>query len=225
MGRPGSISLEVFCTSLTWLKFHAFACSFPHRFNAVCHSSLETTLNNLHHSALFIQKMLQTGKCRAQKFIWAAKYRILENTEWRNLLLNIPQNFFKSLKTDSKLFQMVKIYPSMNWRIVGNVFKLIGHNLENTEFSTEFRINCTKVRFTLSTPHLMFQIAIALFCVNLRNIGATLYQSITQSGKHGIFGGTFRGIFSKVLKLISNCSELSKYSPQGVEGSLETYLS
>ena len=83
---------------------------------------------------------------------------------------------FESLKTDSKLFQMVKIYPSMSWRIVGNVCKLIGHNLENTEFLTEFQIISSKVPFTLSTPQLLFQMAIALVCVNLRNIGATLYQ-------------------------------------------------
>ena len=84
--------------------------------------------------------------------------------------------FFEKLKTASKLFQMVKIYPFMSRRIVGNVFKLLGHNLENKEFSTEFRIICSKVPFTLSTPQLLFQMAIALVCVNLRNIGATLYQ-------------------------------------------------
>ena len=71
---------------------------------------------------------------------------------------------------------MVNIYPSVSWRIFGNVIKLIGHNLENIEFSTEFQIICSKVPFTLSTPQLMFQIAISLFCVNLRNIKASLHK-------------------------------------------------
>ena len=62
----------------------------------------------------------------------------------------------------------------MSWRIFGNVFKLIGHNLENMEFLTEFRIICSKVPFTLSTQ-LMFQIAVALFRVNLRNIRKTIH--------------------------------------------------
>ena len=47
--------------------------------------------------------------------------------------------FFESLKTDSK-FQMVRIYPSMCRRIFGNVFKLKGHNLENTESSAEYSV-------------------------------------------------------------------------------------
>ena len=41
----------------------------------------------------------------------------LNYTIWktRNLPRNIPQNFLKSLKTDSTLFQMVKIYPCVSW--------------------------------------------------------------------------------------------------------------
>ena len=54
----------------------------------------------------------------------------LENT-------GIPLYFLENPKTDYKLFQMVKIYPSMSWGIFGNVFKLIRHNLENTESSAE----------------------------------------------------------------------------------------
>ena len=79
-------------------------------------------------------------------------------------------------------------------RVFGNVFKLIGHNLESTEYSTEFRIICSKVPFTLSTPQSLLQMVIALFCVNLRNIRAMLHQKMTQSGKHG----SFRGIFSSL---------------------------
>ena len=59
------------------------------------------------------------------------------------------------------------------WTIV-NVINLISHNLENTEFLTEFRIICSFIPLTLFTPHFGIQIAVALFCVNLRNIGATL---------------------------------------------------
>ena len=47
---------------------------------------------------------------------------------------NLPRNFFKSLKTDSKRFQIVQTYPSMSLRTFVNVIKLILHNLENTEF-------------------------------------------------------------------------------------------
>ena len=43
---------------------------------------------------------------------------------------NIPRNFFESPKTDYKLFQMVKLYPSM-WR------RIFGHYLGNTESSAE----------------------------------------------------------------------------------------
>ena len=42
---------------------------------------------------------------------------------------------------------------------------------------------------------------------------------MTQSGKHW----AFRGIFSKVLKLIPNCSKRSKYTPLWVGGSLEMF--
>ena len=50
----------------------------------------------------------------------------------------MPQNFFESLKTDSKLFQIIKIYPSLTWRIFGNIIRLIWHNLENMESSAWF---------------------------------------------------------------------------------------
>ena len=63
----------------------------------------------------------------------------LENTEfWRN--------FFKSLKTDSKRFQMVQTYPSMSLRTFVNVIKLILHNLENTEFLTEYCVICSLIQ-------------------------------------------------------------------------------
>ena len=55
------------------------------------------------------------------------------------------------------------------------MIKLIWHNLENTEFFTEFHRICSKVPLTLSTPQLMFQMSNALFGVNLRIIGATLH--------------------------------------------------
>ena len=55
-----------------------------------------------------------------------------------------------------------------------NVIKLIWHNLENKEFLTEFRIICSWIPLTLSSPQFGFQSAVALFCVNLRDIGATL---------------------------------------------------
>ena len=57
---------------------------------------------------------------------------------------NIPRNFFESLKTDSILFQIFKIYPSMSWRIFGKIIKLVGRNLENTEYLTECCGNCSK---------------------------------------------------------------------------------
>ena len=101
----------------------------------------------------------------------------------------------------------------MSWKVLGNVFKLIGHSLENTEFLTEFRIIYSKVPFTLTTLQFMFQMAIPLFCVNLRNLRVTLHKKKTQSVKHGIFRGTFRVIFLNVLKLIAKCSKWSKYTP------------
>ena len=70
---------------------------------------------------------------------------------------------------------MVQTYTSMSLRTFVNVIKLILHTLENTKFLTEFRIICSLIPLTLSTPQFGFQIAVALFCVNLRNIGATLY--------------------------------------------------
>ena len=45
-------------------------------------------------------------------------------------------------------------------------------------------------------------------------------HKMTQYGNHG----TFRGVFSKVLKLITNCSKWSKYTPPCGGGSLDTYL-
>ena len=36
---------------------------------------------------------------------------------------------------------------------------------------------------------------------------------MTQSGKHGLFRGTFRGILQKVLKLILDSSKWSKHTP------------
>ena len=48
------------------------------------------------------------------------------------------------------------------------------------------------IPLTHSTPQFVFLIAEALFCVNLRNSGATLHKNITI-WKHGIF----RGIFQK----------------------------
>ena len=94
----------------------------------------------------------------------------LENTEF---LDGILRNSFKSLKTNSKRFQMVPTYPSMSLRTFVNVVKVILQNLETTEFVTEFRIICSLIPLTLSTPQFGYQSAVALFCVNLRNIGAT----------------------------------------------------
>ena len=91
------------------------------------------------------------------------------------ILDGIPQNFFKSLKTDSKQFQMVQTYPSMSLGTFVNVIKLMLHNLENTEFLTEYHVICSLIPLTLSSPQFGFQSAVALFCVNLRNIRATLY--------------------------------------------------
>ena len=53
---------------------------------------------------------------------------------------------------------MVEIYPFMSRRIVGNVFKLIGHNLENKEFLTEIPWNWLKMcttnpKFLETTPN------------------------------------------------------------------------
>ena len=53
--------------------------------------------------------------------------------EKHGILDGIPRNFFKSLKTDSKRFQMVQTYPSVSLRTFVNVAKLILHKLENTE--------------------------------------------------------------------------------------------
>ena len=84
-------------------------------------------------------------------------------------------NFFESLKTDSKLFQMVKIYPSISWRIVGNVIKLIGHILENTESSADFCTICSIVLTIFPSLQSMFQMAGSIIInVNLKDIGATL---------------------------------------------------
>ena len=143
--------------------------------------------------------------------------------EKHGILDGIPRNFFKSLKTDSKRFLMVQTFPSMSLRTFVNVIKLIWHNLKNTEFLTEFRIICSLIPLTLST--VWVPKCSSIIQCQLEEHRSDAFPLKTQCGKLGIFRGTFRGIFSKVLKLILNGSELSKYSPPWVGGSLQTYLS
>ena len=70
---------------------------------------------------------------------------------------------------------MVKIYPSISWRIVGNVIKLIGHILENTESSADFCTICSIVLTIFPSLQSMFQMAGSIIInVNLKDIGATL---------------------------------------------------
>ena len=88
------------------------------------------------------------------------------------ILDGTPRNFFKSLKTDSNLFQMVQTYPSMSLRAVVSVIKLMRQNLENTELLTKFLIICLLIPLTLSTR-------------------SDALPKMTQSGKHGIFRGIF----------------------------------
>ena len=103
----------------------------------------------------------------------------------------------------------------MSWRIVETVFKLIGHNLENTEFLTEFRIICSFCSFctfysTFDAPD-GHTIILCEFEVPRSNAS----QKMTQSGKHGIYR----------RKLIPNCFIWSKYTPPSIGGSLEMQLS
>ena len=73
---------------------------------------------------------------------------------------------------------MVQTYPSMSVESFVNVIKLILNNLENTDFLTEFSIICSSISITLSIPQFGFQSKVALFCVNLRIIKATLYLKL-----------------------------------------------
>ena len=120
--------------------------------------------------------------------------------------------FFESLKTDSKRFEIDQTYPSMSLRTFVNVIKLILHNLENTEFLTEFRIIRSLISLTPSTPQFGFQRAVALFYVNLRNIGATFTLNDTI-WKTRLFPRNIPRNFSKVLNLILNGSKWSKHTP------------
>ena len=43
------------------------------------------------------------------------------------------------------------------------------------------------------------------FLCEFEELRSNASQKKTQSGKHGIFRGTFRGIILKVLKVIPNC--------------------
>ena len=52
---------------------------------------------------------------------------------------------------------MVQIYPSMSLKIFGNLIKLICHDLEYTEFLTEFRRTCSRVVQTIPSSQKLSQ--------------------------------------------------------------------
>ena len=112
---------------------------------------------------------------------------------------------------------MVKIYPSVRWRIFGYIVQLICHNLENTKFLTEFRIICSEVPITPSSPQLMFRMAIVLFSVNLRNIGATLQKNDTIWKTRNVpcfpdwFGSAHHWPHNYKLRLYGNNKAVNSY--------------
>ena len=132
----------------------------------------------------------------------------------QNLPRNIPRNFFKSLKLDSKLFKMVQIYFSISLKIFGYMIKLIGHNLENTEFRGTFRGSFSKV-FKLISNFSKWSKYTPLYIEGSLETVQLIWHN----------RGTFHGIFLKVLKLIQKCSKWSKHTPLWVWGSLELWLS
>ena len=90
----------------------------------------------------------------------------------------------------------------MSLRNFWNGIKLTWRKLENIEFLTEFRRICSKVPLRHFTLDMMFQMAVALFCVNLRDVEATFQLKWHDLENTKIF----RGTLSIVLKLILNCS-------------------
>ena len=82
---------------------------------------------------------------------------------------------------------MVQIYPSMSLKIFGNAIKLICHDLEYTEFLTEFRRTCSRVVQTIPTAQKLSQKVWAYFCVrSLDHWSGGSYKSL-HSQWHGIF--------------------------------------
>ena len=77
---------------------------------------------NTFYSTVWVQKCSSIILCQFEGHRSGA---LPENAETRNLLRNIPRNFFKSLKTDSKQLQMTQTYPSRSLRTFVNVIKLI----------------------------------------------------------------------------------------------------
>ena len=104
---------------------------------------------------------------------------------------------------------MVQKYPSMSWRTVVNVSKLILHNLENTD-GIPYNMLINSINTFYSTVWVPKCISIIL--CQFEDHQSDALPKMTQSGKHGIFRGKFRGIFSKVLKLILNGSKWSKHT-------------
>ena len=113
------------------------------------------------------------------------------------ILDGIPWNSFKTFENGSKLFHLVQNCLGMICKIFGNVINLIGHNLEKTEFLTELRGNCSKMRTTNSkfletTPY-----GLSVILVKFEDDRSDASPKMTQSGKHKIFRETSSGIFQK----------------------------
>ena len=87
----------------------------------------------------FFKNFRNGSKWSKYTYVWVRAYleQYVPITRFfgkHGILDGILRNFFESLKTDSKRFQMVQTYPSMSLRTFVNAIRLILHNLENTKF-------------------------------------------------------------------------------------------
>ena len=73
---------------------------------------------------------------------------------------------------------MVPNCQQMKWKIFGNLINVVGHNLENTEFLTEFRVTCSKCVQLIPTSQKLLKMVRALFWISLRIIGATRHLKL-----------------------------------------------
>ena len=74
--------------------------------------------------------------------VFCAIFFTLRHFLENRILDGIPQSLFKTFGNGSKLLHMVQNCLWIKWKLFGNIIKLMGHNLENTEFLTGFRGTC-----------------------------------------------------------------------------------
>ena len=133
--------------------------------------------------------------------------RILENTEWGNIPQNIPQNFFQKLQ---KWFQMVWIYPSMSWRIFGNVIRLIWHNLETMECSAEHSVFSRLCHISLITFPKIFQLIEGYIQAIWNSLGLFLRLLRKRSVPENTESAE---LFSKTSEMVPNGLNIPMYEP------------